>query len=260
MKLPILTLSLLLAIGCLSSPGTALEIKDVTFTTENAGKVVFKHSSHMKKKNDKSPNVSCRSCHNENMKKNVRYTMADMEQGRSCGQCHNGKQAFALEQCTGCHKVKDVTIKVKETGPVIFRHSVHLKKQECSSCHNALFKTSGNPKVSMVEMEQGKSCGACHNGKKAFSISSCIGCHPVRDVVFTIKDAGQTTFSHASHIKMYGCSNCHTRYYPLGRTKAKVTMVEMEAGKSCGACHDGKIAFTVKENCATCHKVKSAAK
>ncbi|WP_367619012.1 cytochrome c3 family protein, partial [Pelotalea chapellei] len=24
----------------------------------------------------------------------------------------------------------------------------------------------------------------------------------------------------------------------------------------CGACHDGKQAFTVKQNCATCHKAK----
>jgi c(7)-type cytochrome triheme protein len=30
-------------------------------------------------------------------------------------------------------------------------------------------------------------------------------------------------------------------------------MDEMEKGKSCGACHDGKTAFTVKENCDTCH-------
>jgi c(7)-type cytochrome triheme protein len=28
----------------------------------------------------------------------------------------------------------------------------------------------------------------------------------------------------------------------------------MEKGRSCGACHDGKAAFSVKANCASCHK------
>jgi c(7)-type cytochrome triheme protein len=30
-------------------------------------------------------------------------------------------------------------------------------------------------------------------------------------------------------------------------------MTEMEGGRSCGACHDGNTAFTVGENCETCH-------
>jgi c(7)-type cytochrome triheme protein len=31
-------------------------------------------------------------------------------------------------------------------------------------------------------------------------------------------------------------------------------MAEMEKGKSCGACHDGKTAFATTANCAKCHK------
>jgi c(7)-type cytochrome triheme protein len=31
-------------------------------------------------------------------------------------------------------------------------------------------------------------------------------------------------------------------------------MKDMEQGKSCGACHDGKGAFSVKGDCAKCHK------
>jgi c(7)-type cytochrome triheme protein len=30
-------------------------------------------------------------------------------------------------------------------------------------------------------------------------------------------------------------------------------MKQMEKGKSCGACHDGKKAFSVKGDCAKCH-------
>ncbi len=53
----------------------SMELKDKTFNTEKAGKVVFSHSSHLKKKNARTANVGCKSCHNSNLKENVRYTM-----------------------------------------------------------------------------------------------------------------------------------------------------------------------------------------
>lgn len=239
-----------------SLPATALDIKDVTFNTDNAGKVTFSHALHLKKKSAKSPNVSCKACHNDSMKKGGRYTMAQMENGKSCGMCHNGKAAFPLSKCTVCHKVKNVTFKVKETGPVLFNHNVHLAKNpQCSVCHNSLFKTGSNPRVSMAAMEKGKSCGACHNGKKAFALSACTKCHPVKELTFVDKDAGNVPFSHKLHIGLYKCGECHNSIYKPARSKAKVSMAAMENGKSCGACHDGKTAFTVKENCATCHKM-----
>jgi len=233
----------------------ALEIKDRTFTTENAGKVVFNHTPHLKKKSAKSPNISCKSCHNDNMKKGVPYTMEQMYQGKSCGQCHNGRKAFALAKCTACHKVKNVLYRVKETGPVNFKHTTHLTSQQCGACHNAIYKTTGNPRNTMAEMEKGSSCGACHNGKTAFSLASCVTCHPVKDRTFTVKDAGNVTFSHISHVTLFKCGDCHTGIYETVKSKTRITMVEMESGKSCGACHDGKSAFTVKGSCATCHKM-----
>jgi c(7)-type cytochrome triheme protein len=256
MKLRFISITTLIIIASVVTLAAALEIKDATFTTESAGKVVFKHSTHMKKKSAKSPNISCKSCHNDSMKKGVKYTMAQMEQGKSCGQCHNGRKAFALTRCTACHKVKDISMKVKDTGPVLFRHSSHLKKSEyCGTCHNMIFKTSGNATVKMAEMEKGKSCGACHNGKKTFSLASCTTCHPVKDRKFSVKDAGNVIFSHTSHITMYKCGDCHSIIYEPAKSKIKKTMTQMEAGESCGACHDGKGAFTVKENCETCHKM-----
>lgn len=246
------------AIMCCTIPAVALDIKNQTFTTENAGKVVFSHSSHLKKKNAKSPNISCKACHNDAMKKGVHYTMAQMDHGKSCGQCHNGKQAFALAKCTVCHKVKDITFKVKETGPVLFKHAVHLqKKSDCSACHNKLFKTGHNPRVSMNAMEKGKSCGSCHNGKKAFALSECSKCHPTKEITFIEKDAGNVNFSHKNHTTLYKCGECHTTIFNTIRSKTKVSMKEMESGKSCGACHDGKTAFSVatEKDCDKCHKM-----
>ena len=111
---------------CSASYVSALELKDVTYDTKGGGKVVFSHNAHLKKKSPKSPNIGCKSCHNDNMKLNTRYTMADMEKGKSCGMCH-GKTAFSLSKCTACHKVKDIAFKISETGPVVFSHNKHLK-------------------------------------------------------------------------------------------------------------------------------------
>ncbi len=233
----------------------SLELKEKTFKTEGAGNVVFSHSFHLKKKSDRSANISCKSCHNGNLKENVRYTMADMEKGKSCGICHNGTKAFALGKCTSCHKVRTITYQVKETGPTIFSHTDHLKTMQCKSCHNSIFNAGPNKKVGMAQMEKGKSCGACHDGKKSFAVSQCAKCHPIKDKKFKVGGAGNVNFSHSFHLEAYKCQDCHPNLYrPRSGNKA-ASMAEMENGKSCGACHDSKTAFTVKENCDKCHKV-----
>ncbi|HBG07922.1 MAG: cytochrome C [Geobacteraceae bacterium GWC2_58_44] len=250
------TIVILAALTCCVSGASAVEIKDITYNTADAGKVVFSHKVHLKKKSEKSPNVSCKSCHaTPATSKKVTYTMADMEKGKSCGKCHTGQKAFSLSNCTGCHKVKEIAYKIKSTGTVLFSHTKHLKSMQCNACHTKLYATGANREVSMAEMEKGKSCGACHNGAKAFSIAKCDACHPTpREVVFKVKETGPTVFSHSKHVEMYKCNSCHTKLYAIGVNKP-VSMAAMEKGKSCGACHNAKEAFSVAE-CQKCHPVK----
>jgi len=240
------------------SAASALEIKDITYDTKGGGKVVFSHKVHLKKKSARTANVSCKSCHATpaGSSKKVTYTMADMEQGKSCGQCHTGQKAFALSDCTGCHKVKEITYNIKSTGTVQFSHNKHLKQMQCNACHSKLYATGPNKRgVSMAEMEKGKSCGACHNGSKAFSIAKCDACHPnPKEVVFKVKETGPIVFSHNKHVEMYKCNSCHTKLYAIGNNKP-VSMAAMEKGKSCGACHNAKEAFAVSD-CQKCHPVK----
>jgi c(7)-type cytochrome triheme protein len=75
------------------------------------------------------------------------------------------------------------------------------------------------------------------------------------DIVFEVKK-GKVTFSHDSHVKSAGfaCQECHDKPYLSVSQHRKVSMKEMEKGKSCGTCHNGKKAFSVKENCQNCHK------
>lgn len=73
----------------------------------------------------------------------------------------------------------------------------------------------------------------------------------------TLKNkGGATTFSHEVHVEAAGlqCQQCHPKLYTNAKQHKAVTMKAMEQGKSCGACHNGKMAFSVKKNCESCHK------
>lgn len=76
------------------------------------------------------------------------------------------------------------------------------------------------------------------------------------DIVFTPKKAKVVTFSHDLHVKDLGltCQKCHPSPYITKEKDKPATMAAMAQGKSCGACHNGKEAFSTKENCSKCHQ------
>ena len=75
----------------------------------------------------------------------------------------------------------DITLKAGKAGDVLFSHALHVDSAGlgCQECHDKLFLDTGKHKhVSMKEMQKAKSCGACHDGKKAFSVKGdCAKCH-----------------------------------------------------------------------------------
>lgn len=82
----------------------------------------------------------------------------------------------------------NVVYEGKGAGQVVFNVAAHTSKGiTCSDCHEgqgfsfALFeKKIGSDAISMRKMELGSSCGHCHNGKKAFSVTNqlnCAKCH-----------------------------------------------------------------------------------
>ena len=74
----------------------------------------------------------------------------------------------------------DITLKNKG-GDVIFSHNTHVESTSlaCTDCHDKLYLSRGQHKATtMKQMQKGKSCGSCHNGKKAFSVKGdCAKCH-----------------------------------------------------------------------------------
>ena len=67
---------------------------------------------------------------------------------------------------------------------------------------------------------------------------------------------GDVRFSHEAHVvgAGLGCQECHPKLFTNPKQHKAATMKAMEGGASCGSCHDGKTAFSVKDNCAKCHK------
>ncbi|BCS53028.1 cytochrome c3 family protein [Geobacter sp. SVR] len=153
--------------------------KEITFNLKGVAPATFSHSFHLEA-------YKCSDCHTKVFPYRTvvgKATMADMAKGKSCGTCHNGKEAFSSNgDCVKCHKgLKPGTITFKtDAGVATFSHEFHLQAYKCADCHTKIFPyKAGASKATMADMEQGKSCGACHNkGKDAFPVQDdCGKCH-----------------------------------------------------------------------------------
>jgi len=234
--------------------------RTVTFKMKGATEVAFSHDAHVSK-----AGLSCRNCHDGKVitGKDRNVTMIQMEKGKTCGACHNGKLAFTVAgNCGNCHKgmkPREITFKLKGVTDAVFSHQVHIGMFKCPDCHTRTFPyKAGALKATMASMESGKSCGTCHNGKDAFTVAGeCDKCHKgykPGNVLFKT-EAGEANFSHEFHLGMYKCADCHTKIFPFKAGKLKAKMGDMDKGKSCGACHNGKDAFISSGDCVKCHKM-----
>jgi c(7)-type cytochrome triheme protein len=67
------------------------------------------------------------------------------------------------------------------------------------------------------------------------------------------KGVRPVVFPHWVHRERYTCKVCHTDLgYALKAGTALIKQAEIEAGESCGACHNGKTAFGA-DRCVRCH-------
>ncbi|BCO08571.1 hypothetical protein GF1_09470 [Desulfolithobacter dissulfuricans] len=156
-------------------------------------KMMFSHKYHAI-----SLGLDCNTCHPDIFEKKKGwaesqedYNMEGLDEGKYCGTCHNGDDAFATNDeasCTQCHGEMNppkTIIFDKPVKAVVFDHQMHVDMDlGCSSCHNKVFKmqlgaAEEHPeKFVMQALYEGKYCGACHNGDDAFaSDTKCTTCH-----------------------------------------------------------------------------------
>jgi c(7)-type cytochrome triheme protein len=62
---------------------------------------------------------------------------------------------------------------------------------------------------------------------------------------------GDVIFSHKKHAAWNGCEVCHPEIFPAVKRGARSSMLEINAGASCGACHVS-VAFSIQQ-CERCH-------
>ena len=86
--------------------------------------------------------------------------------------------------------------------------------------------------------------------------SSALAVGPGKTLEFTGSPMGTVIFDGTVHKNAgLNCSDCHNpEVFPkMKQGTVKITMNDLYAGKYCGRCHDGKKAFTIKDNCTRCH-------
>ncbi|MCI5149022.1 MAG: hypothetical protein D3916_06495 [Candidatus Electrothrix sp. MAN1_4] len=183
----------------------------------------------------------------------------------------NGTQETSVEQEKSVQKAQVVTFPDYNIG--LFSHKAHMNGTglQCTDCHNKIFEMSASNVKAIgdfhrISFGEGKYCGACHNGSVAFGIqdeASCSRCHgndvnPPNTILFE-KPLKAVLFDHALHHKELGlaCNECHMKLFDMkmgsAGEKGDFTMQAMYDGKYCGACHNGSLAFDLKENCSKCH-------
>lgn len=162
----------------------------------------------------------------------------------------------------------------------VFPHSTHTELLACQHCHPRIVRYRTNT-ITMGDIFQGRSCGACH-GKVAFPVvTGCERCHrsmtmpPDRalpDLIGTIamrrppRDSGSATgletqdlpqaqFPHWVHRIRYRCKACHVEVFEPREGANTVTMAAIGRGEACGRCHNGGTAFAATVGtCQRCHR------
>jgi c(7)-type cytochrome triheme protein len=170
--------------------------------------VVFSHQTHVAYENNR-----CVRCHPQPFKllaPTHRVRHGDMNAGRSCGICHNGREgaAFAVRDpasCSTCHSGRHERQNVLASGgtaptdsgsrrlpkpwvfqgaadspgKVTFRHETHLSAQtSCTRCHPKPFAM--RPPRAALGMAAHEQCGGCHDGARSFGVEdadACRRCH-----------------------------------------------------------------------------------
>jgi c(7)-type cytochrome triheme protein len=186
-----------------NAEGAALRLPpDYNFRSENLspGAVTFSHTRHVARGSE-----ACTNCHPKlyPMRRPGRQK-ANFHIDRrmyGCEACHNGVRAFSVDrECGLCHGQRPngkpavpvdfrIPSRTNGIGPVNFSHKRHTLDagSRCSDCHPKPYGMSqpGATFASIsaldTRMAKGHECQKCHNGLKAFAISTdCKRCHAER--------------------------------------------------------------------------------
>lgn len=209
--------------------------------------VVYNHWLHRAK-------YTCRLCHIDigfaMEAGGTKATMDDNKKGIYCGVCHNGKEAFGIEEkgvpgaeakknCDRCHSYGQKVEFEKD----FYKFTKDFPLSKFGDKIDWL-KTEEAGLIKLKDYLEGVSLKT-----KTFKYSADT------DIKSNIKGMPDIVFSHKKHAVWNGCEVCHPDIFGVKKGATKYTMQDIFAGKYCGACH-GKVSFSSLD-CQACH-VKSA--
>lgn len=201
----------------------------------------------------------CKACHPSifPMRRTDSMTQSEILAGRSCGECHNGQEAFsARDNCERCH----VAGKPAEAALISPKKSADLARLKASAerlgtglnldilpNRGALpFDRFGN--IDWLLMRKLK----VHQPKKSIKAGAKDETRE-NEIIFASPTpyVKNSVFSHTVHTEQVECSSCHPEPFKeeLGSTSASKSA--MAEGASCGACHN-RVSFKFAD-CNRCH-------
>lgn len=200
----------------------------------------------------------CKACHSSifPMKRTDSMTQTEILAGKSCGECHNGQEAFsAKDNCERCH----VAGKPAEAALIAPKKSADIGKLKATAdrlgtgLNLDLLPNEGLPfdKFGNIDWALMKKLQV-HKPKT--SIKSEAG-DERRDNEILFESpmpyVKNSVFSHTVHTEQIECASCHPEPFKeeLGSTVAN--KAAMAQGASCGTCHN-KVSFKFAD-CNRCH-------
>jgi c(7)-type cytochrome triheme protein len=233
-------------------------VLDVNSLKAGVNPVLFEHWVHRKM-------FTCRVCHVDigfSMKANEGgIRAADNMKGYYCGVCHNGKSSFNggeklfaactdkfskddMKRCLRCHSQekagpdRDARRDQREKAFRAFADNMP-KERGGNGINWELAEEKGD--IKLIDYIEGVSTKRPPmTNQKDFTIGAKVDGVP------------EIIFSHKKHTVWNGCEVCHPDIF-VGVKKGteKYSMIDLFAGKYCGACH-GKVAFP-QSDCRRCH-------
>jgi c(7)-type cytochrome triheme protein len=170
--------------------------------------------------------------------------------GYHCGACHDGKRAIRgqvlFPACDGTRRV--------EPGSACARCHRAPDAARARREFEAFARELPRDWAGLVDWEKAEASGKIRPADFLEGVS--IKRTPIRNrLEITIASRaswmGNVLFSHPKHAVWNGCEVCHPDIFPNGGEARRYTMLDINSGEACGACHD-KVAFPLA-GCERCH-------
>lgn len=210
--------------------------------------VSFDHWNHRN-------HFTCRLCHSDlafaMTAGGTQIRAVDNEQGTFCGACHNGQRRFGEQPLfAACRSNSN-----PKAEPCLRCHTPAESPQREQRFHafsaNLPRERFGNG----IDWEKAELEGKFKLTDALEGISVKRSPMTVRadfDLAAQLEGMPEIIFSHKKHTVWNGCDLCHPDLFVgVKKGTTRYSMVELFAGRYCGACHD-KVAFP-QSDCQRCH-------